>query len=165
MRTLFSAVLSLGCAFSVGAQTPTSIDARVDALLRAMTLEEKVGQMTQLTIQAVSRTQGSATVAHQLDSLKLDSAVVHYHVGSLLNVWDAAFTPAHWREVTATIQRFAGRTRLKIPVIYGIDAVHGHHYMVGSTIFPHNIALAATWNPELVRRAAQITAYETRASG
>ena len=130
-----------------------------------MTLEEKVGEMTQLTIQAVSRTQGSATVPHQLDSLKLDSALVHYNVGSLLNVWDVAFTPDHWREVITTVQRFAQRKRLKIPVIYGIDAVHGHNYMVGSTIFPHNIALAATWNPDLVRRANEITAYETRASG
>jgi len=165
MRALLPATLSLGFAAALTAQTPTSIDGRVDALLRQMTVEEKVGQMTQLTIMAVSRTQGSATVAHELDSLKLDSAIVHYHVGSILNVWDAAFTPAHWRDVTATIQRFAGRTRLKIPVIYGIDAVHGHHYMVGSTLFPQNIALAATWNPDLARRAAEITAYETRASG
>ena len=147
------------------ARAAGSVDSRVEALLRQMTVEEKVGEMTQLTIQAVSKTQGSSTVAHELDSLKLDSALVHYNVGSLLNVWDAAFTPQHWRDVITTIQRFAARKRLRVPVIYGIDAVHGDHYMVGSTLFPQNIALAATWNPDLVRQANQITAYETRASG
>jgi beta-glucosidase len=150
------------------AQRPTtaaSVDSRVEDLLKKMTIEEKVGEMTQLTIQAVSKTRGSSTVAHELDSLKLDSALVHYNVGSLLNVWDAAFTPQHWQQVITTIQRFAARTRLHIPVIYGIDAVHGDHYMLGSTLFPQNIAMAATWNEDLVRRANQITAYETRASG
>src|SRR5260221_398421 len=63
------------------------------------------------------------------------------------------------------VQRFAARRRLPIPVIYGIDAVHGHQYMRGATIFPQNINMAATWNRDLVRRENQITAYETRASG
>src|SRR5688572_12069408 len=123
-----AAAIAVASACSLGAQQVPSVDARVEALLRQMTLEEKVGEMTQLTIQAVSRMQGSATVPHQLDSLKLDSALVHYNVGSLLNVWDVAFTPDHWRDVITTVQRFAQRKRLKIPVIYGIDAVHGHNY-------------------------------------
>ena len=141
------------------------VEARVDSLLRRMTLEEKVGEMTQLTIEAVSRTRGTSAVAHELDSLKLDSMIVKHHVGSLLNVWDAAFTPDHWRSVTGAVQRAARRRRLPIPVLYGIDAVHGHHYMLGGTVFPQNLALAATWNPELVRRTNAITAFEVRASG
>ncbi|MBX6330312.1 MAG: glycoside hydrolase family 3 C-terminal domain-containing protein [Gemmatimonadaceae bacterium] len=163
-----ASVLALALAATVAtaaAQSPASIDARVDALLRRMTLEEKVGEMTQLTIQAVSRTEGTPTVEHQLDSAKLEEALVRNNVGSLLNVWDVAFTPQHWREVITTVQRFAARKRLHSPVIYGIDAVHGHHYMVGATVFPQNLAMAATWNPELVRRENEITAYETRASG
>ena len=63
------------------------------------------------------------------------------------------------------MQRVAARKRLRVPVLYGIDAVHGQHYMTTATVFPQNIAMAATWNPELVRREHQITAYETRASG
>ncbi|HKO16330.1 MAG TPA: glycoside hydrolase family 3 N-terminal domain-containing protein [Gemmatimonadaceae bacterium] len=141
------------------------VDARVAALLRRMTLEEKVGQMTQLTIQAVARTHGTASTAQTLDSAKLEDALVRHHVGALLNVWDVALTPAQWSDVITTVQRFAARARLPIPVIYGIDAVHGDHYMTAATVFPQNVAMAATWNPELVRREHQITAYETRASG
>jgi beta-glucosidase len=150
-----------------GAQQAPSraVEARADQILRRMTLEEKVGQMTQLTIQAVSRTRGTADTLQQLDSARLDEALLRRHVGSLLNVWDVALTPARWRELLTTVQRVAGRTRLGIPIIYGIDAVHGFHYMTAGTVFPHNLAMAATWNPELVRREHEVTAYETRAAG
>jgi len=142
-----------------------AVAARVDALLKRMTVQEKVGQMTQLTVQAVAGTHGTASARQTLDSAKLEQAVVKYGIGSIINVWDVALTPDEWRDVTITIQRFAQRTRLKIPVLYGIDAVHGHHYMTSATVFPQNGAMAATWDPALVRRAAQITSYETRASG
>lgn len=138
---------------------------QVDSLLRQMTLEEKVGEMTQLTIEAVSKVHGTASTEQQLDSAKLDDAMVTHHVGSLLNVWDVALTPKKWQEVIGAVQRATKRTRLRIPVIYGIDAVHGDHYMVGATVFPQNIAMAATWNPDLVRQEHEITATETRASG
>ena len=142
-----------------------SSDARVEALLRRMTLEEKVGEMTQLDISAVTRVAGTATRAHVLDSTRLEEIVVNRNVGALLNVAGVALTPRQWTEINAMIQRFAKRRRVPVPVLYGIDAVHGHQYMLGATIFPQNIAMAATWNPMLVRRANQITAYETRASG
>ena len=157
--------LSLLLAPRILAQGPADRSAAVEALLRRMTLEEKVGEMTQLTIAAVAKVRGTASVAMQLDSAKLEDAIVRQNVGSLLNVWDAALTPAQWRELTTTVQRFAGRRRLPIPVIYGIDAVHGDHYMRGSTVFPQNLAMAATWNPRLMRLASRVTAYETRASG
>ncbi|HET7189884.1 MAG TPA: glycoside hydrolase family 3 N-terminal domain-containing protein [Gemmatimonadaceae bacterium] len=157
--------LSLILAPGLHAQGPVDRPAAVEALLRRMTLEEKVGEMTQLTIAAVAKVRGTATVAMQLDSAKLEDAIVRQNVGSLLNVWDAALTPAQWRDLTTTVQRFAGRRRLPIPVIYGIDAVHGDHYMRGSTVFPQNLAMAATWNPLLMRLTSRVTAYETRASG
>jgi beta-glucosidase len=146
-------------------QVAPAVAARVDSLLRQMTLEEKVGEMTQLTSQAVSRARGTATTRQTLDSAKLENALLRYNVGSLLNVWDVALTPQEWRSFTTAIQHTAQRKRLRIPVIYGIDAVHGHNYMTTATVFPQNLAMAATWNRPLVRLASQITAYETRAAG
>ncbi len=148
------------------AQDRATLDARVDEILRGMTLEEKVGEMTQLTLQAVSATGATdETTEHTLDPDKLRDAVVGHHVGSLLNVWDVAFTPDHWTEVITAIQDLAAERRTGIPVLYGIDAVHGFHYMQGGTVFPHNLALAATWDPELARQAARATAVEMRAVG
>jgi beta-glucosidase len=167
-RTVAIAVaITLAAVPSATAQggAPISIDARVESLLRQMTLEEKVGEMTQLTIGALSSVRGTATVAQQVDSAKLEEALVHRNVGSLINVYDAALFPRQWQQLIATLQRAAARKRLRIPVIYGIDAVHGHHYMRGATIFPQNLAMAATWNPDLVRLANRVTAWETRASG
>jgi beta-glucosidase len=130
-----------------------------------MTLEEKVGEMTQVTIQVVSSVHGTPDTLQQLDSAKLDDALLQHHVGSLFNTWDVALTPQQWTELLTTVQRVAARKRVPIPVIYGIDGVHGFNYMTKGTLFPQNIAMAATWNPSLVRREHQITAYETRATG
>ncbi|MDB4881224.1 MAG: beta-glucosidase, partial [Gemmatimonadetes bacterium] len=140
------------------------VEARVDSLLRRMTLEEKVGEMTQLTLGAVSVGRTDSTPA-RLDSARLEELVVRRGVGSLLNVWDVAHTARQWHEVITTIQRFAARRRVPVPVLYGIDAVHGHHYLREATVFPQNVAMAATWNPALMLLTSRITAYETRASG
>ncbi|MDB4873885.1 MAG: beta-glucosidase [Gemmatimonadetes bacterium] len=164
--TVLTFAIAAVLALPLGAQgSKAQIEARIDQLLRRMTLEEKVGEMTQLTIEAVSRVHGTADTPQQIDTAKLEDALLRHHVGSLLNVWDVALTPARWLELTTTVQRVAARKRLAIPVIYGIDAVHGFHYMSGATVFPQSIAMAATWNPALVRREHEITAYETRAAG
>ncbi len=160
------ALVVLAAASSVArAQMQSGVEARVDSLLARMTLEEKVGEMTQLTIGVVGSTRGTPDTVQQVDSVRLDDALLNHHVGSLLNVWDVALAPDRWRDLLNTVQRVAARKRVPIPVIYGIDAVHGFNYMTKGTIFPQNIAMAATWNPSLVRREHQITAYETRAVG
>ena len=128
-----------------------------------MTVEEKVGQMTQVTIDVV--TAGGVGVNHKLDAKKLDDAVLKYHVGSILNVNGEAYTVDHWHEVLNAIQNAVEKSRLKIPVIYGIDSVHGATYTLGSVLFPNAISAAATWNPALVKRSAEISAFQTRASG
>ena len=130
-----------------------------------MSLEEKIGEMTQVDLSLLAAVRGTAKRRLQLDSAKLEEIIVRRHVGSLLNVADVALTPQQWIDITTTIQRFAARRRVPVPVLYAIDAVHGFDYMVGGTIFPHNIAMAATWNPMLVRREHQITAYEERSAG
>lgn len=149
----------------LSAQSLESIDSRVEALLQQMTLEEKVGQMTQLTLQAVSSQAGTPTSGHRLDPVKLEQAVSQYGIGSILNVWDGAFTLEHWLEVITAIQLAAKKSRLGIPVLYGIDSVHGNHYLTNGTVYPHNLGLAAAWDPELVRKINELTALETRATG
>jgi beta-glucosidase len=136
--------------------------ARVEALLRQMTLAEKIGQMTQLEIGMVT-TGRDQTI--QIDPAKLEKAVVQYGVGSLLNVNSQALPPAKWHEMLNQIQAASQRTRLKIPVLYGIDSIHGANYVQGATLFPQEIGMAATWNPELMQRLAEVTGAETRAAG
>ncbi|HSE33655.1 MAG TPA: glycoside hydrolase family 3 N-terminal domain-containing protein [Pyrinomonadaceae bacterium] len=135
---------------------------RIEALLGQMTLEEKVGQMTQLTLEMLASGKDQAV---QIDPAKLEKAIVRYGVGSILNVYDQAFTVDKWHDVIRQIQGAANKTRLKIPVIYGIDSIHGATYLQGSTLFPQEIGMAATWNPELMKRASEFTALETRAAG
>ena len=152
MRTILIAVLTIGLS-SVSAQS------RVDALLSKMTLEEKIGQMTQVTIDVVLK------AGVHIDTAKLKEALETYHVGSILNTSGQALSRDKWKELIGDIETEATEhTRLKIPVIYGIDAIHGVNYVLGATLFPQEIGQAATFNPELVYKAATIAAYETRAA-
>ena len=135
---------------------------KIEALLKRMTLEEKVGQMTQLALGMITKGQNQEI---QIDPEKLNKAVVRYGVGSILNVSDQALTPEKWHDTIQQIQTAATKkTRLGIPVIYGIDSIHGANYVRGATLFPQEIGMAATWNPELMKRGAEISAMETRAA-
>ena len=134
---------------------------KIEDLLKRMTLEEKVGQMTQLAIAMVVNGRDQDV---KIDQAKLEKAVVKYGVGSILNVSDQALTVDRWHEIIGEIQGAAKKTRLNIPVIYGIDSIHGANYVQGATLFPQEIGMAATFNPELMKRAAEITAIETRAA-
>ena len=132
-----------------------------------LTLEEKVGQTCQITLDAVAQTdaQGRTLVPLKLDTNKLTEALVKYKVGSILNVSWHTLTRAQWQEITQTIHAYYTSGRIKVPVLYGIDAIHGVNYTQGATLFPQEIGLAATWNPSLATEFGRITAYETRASG
>jgi len=135
---------------------------KIEDLLKRMTLEEKVGQMTQLTIGMIVNGRDQDI---KIDPAKLEKAIAKYGVGSILNVSDQALTIDRWHEIIADIQGAAKKTRLGIPVIYGIDSIHGANYVQGATLFPQAIGMAATWNPELMKRASEIAAIETRAAG
>ena len=135
---------------------------RIEALLKQMTLEEKVGQMTQLALEMVASGRDQTM---QLDPAKLEKAINRYGVGSILNVYDQALTADKWQDIIRQLQEAANKNRLKIPVLYGIDSIHGATYVRGSTLFPQEIGMAATWNPELMKRASEFTAIETRAAG
>ncbi len=136
--------------------------ASVERLLGQMTLKEKIGQMTQLEIGMVTDGQGQSI---RINPEKLHKAVGEYGAGSLLNVNDEALSPEKWQGIICAIQEEAKKTRLHVPVLYGIDSIHGPNYILGSTLFPQPLAMAATWNPELMLRGSQIAAAETRKAG
>ncbi|NNE70389.1 MAG: beta-glucosidase [Rhodothermales bacterium] len=131
-----------------------------------MTLREKAGQMTQVTIHTVCDPAMGPQDAARLDPERLRRAVVDFGVGSILNVAGRPLNPAEWRALVTEIQEMAtGETRLGIPIVYGLDAVHGSGYTRGGTLFPHNLNLAASWREDLVREAARITAEELAECG
>src|SRR6059036_504266 len=144
-------------------RSPRDSSQKIEALLKRMTLEEKVGQMTQLAIGMIANGRDQEI---QIDPAKLDKAIVRYGVGSILNVSEQALTPDKWHGIIRQIEEAATKkTRLGIPVIYGIDSIHGANYVQGATLFPQEIGMAATWNPELMKRGSEIAAMETRAAG
>ncbi|MGK5444747.1 glycoside hydrolase family 3 N-terminal domain-containing protein, partial [Micromonospora sp. URMC 105] len=129
------------------------VDRRVADLLGRMTVEEKIGQMTQAERAAVAAD---------------PTLVAKWRLGSVLSgggSTPATNTPAAWVEMVNELQAQALSTRLQIPMIYGIDAVHGHGNVHGATIFPHNVGLGATRDPALVERIGHATATEVRATG
>lgn len=153
------------------AQTPFAPDAatkqKIQAMLARMTPAEKAGQMTQLALDMISVSNANGGVAdpHQVDTAKLRKVIQEYRVGSILDVAGHTITREHWAEILGAIDKMTAQTPGALPVLYGVDAVHGANYVQGSTLFPQEIALAATWNPSLAREMGRITAYETRASG
>lgn len=138
-------------AASPPAAPSASIDPRVADLLSQMTLAEKIGQMTQVE-------KGSIEPAD----------VTRYFIGSVLSGGGgspASNTPADWLDMVSDYQQAALDTRLGIPLLYGVDAVHGHAAVVGATVFPHNIGLGAADDPELMRQIGRATAQEMAATG
>ncbi|PHT34881.1 hypothetical protein CQW23_26681 [Capsicum baccatum] len=128
------------------------INTRIMDLMNRMTLAEKIGQMTQL-----ERKNMTADI------------VKDYAIGSLLSgggsVPKSEATAREWIDMVNEFQRGALSSRLGIPMIYGIDAVHGHNNVYKATIFPHNVGLGATRDPKLVKKIGAATALETRATG
>ncbi|HWF48153.1 MAG TPA: glycoside hydrolase family 3 protein [Bryobacteraceae bacterium] len=128
-------------------------DAEARALLAQMTLEEKIGQMTQ---------PDKNYVEHPGD-------IGTYHLGSVLSGGDSDPKTGNdlisWTDMVDDYQERALKTRLHIPLLYGVDAVHGHNNVIGAVAFPHNIGLGCSRNAELVEKAARITSEEVRATG
>jgi beta-glucosidase len=139
----------------------SSVD--IEKIIAGMTLEEKIGQMTNLTLSTIADEVDSTVV---VDTAKLNEVIVKRHIGSIQNVLTHAYTLDEWHNIIEPIQKLTlEKTRHKIPFLYCIDAVHGANYVYGATIFPHNIGLAATRNRALVKTCGEITAVQTRAAG
>ncbi len=131
----------------------SSYDSQVRELLARMTLEEKIGQMIQL----------------DQEFLKDPQDIETYFIGSVLSGGGsdpkAGNSLKNWTDMYDSYQKYALNTRLGIPILYGVDAVHGHNNVLNAVVFPHNIGMGCTRNPKLVRKMSRITALEVRATG
>lgn len=163
-------ILLLSCSFVVAAcskqaATPaipqdSRIEEQVESVLAKMTLEEKVGQMTELAIDVLGE---FVDGEFRLDEAKLREAIAVYKVGSFLNApGPVAQDRDTWNEIIGRIQAMS-MEEIGIPCIYGLDQNHGTTYTLGGILFPQNINLGASFNPDLAYEAARVTAYETRA--
>lgn len=161
MKKKLSLLLILSYNIAGNAQTDLQ---KTEALLKKMSLEEKVGQMTQVTLAIIAKG-GWANQDGSLDPAALKKAIVDYKIGSVLNTTAHALSAETWRQVITQIQDEAKNTKLKIPVVYGLDGIHGQTYTLNSTLFPHNIGMAATRNLELAKAVSKVAAKELRASG
>ncbi len=161
---IFRSVLIVLTLFFVGFMQPdsgnlniqnkkSSISEKVDSLLAKMTLKEKIGQMTQADIYAVKNN---------------PDAISEYSLGSILCGGSSEIkdiTASGWADYYDMLQSYALKSRLKIPIIYGVDAVHGHNNVDGAVIFPHNIGMGCTRNPKLAEEEGRITAEEIAGTG
>jgi len=149
-----AALLTLGpAARAAGPKPLSSYDPQVKPLLAGMTLEEKIGQMTQA----------------EQDALKDLADVENYFLGSVLSGGSSDPKEGNslqaWTDLYDRLQSRALKSRLGIPILYGVDAVHGHNNVLGAVIFPHGIGLGCTRNPALIEKVERITAEEVRATG
>jgi beta-glucosidase len=153
IKNLACGFLSCLLAANLAAAEQFGADSRVEALLAQMTLDEKIGQMVQVDSQA----------------LKDKADVQKYFLGSVFSGGDSdpadGNSAQSWLDFVTEFKNQALRTRLKIPLIYGIDAVHGHNNIDGAVIFPHHIGMGATHDPKLVERAERVTAEEVAGTG
>ncbi len=142
------------------------IDVKVDSILALMTLKEKAGQILNIGLPALL--QGGYWDSKEravFDQEKFKKLLIEYAVGSIHNTPGYPAEREDWYQIVKKIQDSAmQKTRLGIPVLYGIDNIHGANYVNGSVMFPHQIGIAATWNTELSKRSAEITSYESRAA-
>jgi beta-glucosidase len=138
---------------------------KVRKLLKQMTLEEKVGQMVQVSFGVLSN-ETDVDKQYLVDQAKLERAILTYHVGSVLHGGGVAYSEEQWHELITRIQDVATyKSRLRIPVLCGIDAIHGATFTKGATLFPQAISMASSWNVDLARQEGEITALEVRATG
>ena len=165
---LSGVMLLAGCQ---GKQTPKvapaipadpEIEAQVKKIVSGMTLEEKIGQMCQITIGAIEDYRVRAE--YKINKEALDKMIKEYKVGSFLNTpRDVGQNLSKWHEIIDQITT-ASINELHVPTLYGVDQIHGGTYTLGATLFPQGINMGASFNRDLVREEAEISAYETRAA-
>ena len=167
MKKLMMTVLLAAAAMTATAQRPAiardeAMERKIEAQLGKMSLDEKIGQMLELNLDIMGKYDDKGV--WRLNEEMLDTIISRWKVGSILNApGTRARTVEEWRYWIGLIQR-KSMEYLGIPDVYGLDHNHGVTYTVGGTLFPQPINMAASFNTELVRRGAEITAYESRAA-
>ncbi|MDO5035382.1 MAG: glycoside hydrolase family 3 N-terminal domain-containing protein [Porphyromonas sp.] len=169
-RFLLVAILIMGLTHSeLFAQQPKqdpNVEARITEIISQMSLQEKVGQMAQYTLDVFGKGENVYTSYEpfELDTAMLEQGFKTYRIGSVLNTANnRALTPQVWQRIITTLQEYALKYT-NIPLLYGIDSNRGTTYTDGGTFFPVEIGMAATFNTDLVEEGARVSAYETRAS-
>ena len=169
-KLALASVLCTGVCLTAGGQKPAPaipsdpvIEAHIQEWLKKMTLEEKIGQMCEITIDVVSDFEASKKNGFTLNPAMLDTVIGKYKAGSLLNVpLSVAQKKEKWAEAIKQIQDLSMK-EIGIPCIYGVDQIHGTTYTLDGTMFPQGINMGAAFNRELTEKAAAISAYETKA--
>lgn len=175
MKKILALAAAAAASLAAAAYTPLTLpvippdpalEAKVAERLAGMSLEQKVGQMLQLQIdKAGTFGKGGKDGSFAIDSAKLDSLISNYKVGSFLNTpGHLSLSASEWNVVVSALQEASLRLNDGIPVIYGLDEIHGTTYVNDGVIFPQGINMAATFDPELVRTSSEATAYLTRAA-
>lgn len=158
-----ASILTVGQMYAVKPAIPRdeAIEARVEETLSKMTLDQKVGQMFELNIDALGTMKDGKFV---MDRQRLHDIISKYQIGSILNApGTSAQSREAWHDIIGAIQS-ESMTEIGIPCVYGLDMNHGVTYTSDGTLFPQNINVGASFNRALARSAAEVTAYETRAS-
>ena len=165
MKRLLSCALCAALPLLAGAQVIKSdpkIEQKIEKTLKKMTLEEKIGQMAELTIDVVQ--DRSVKDRFQLSEALLDTVIGKYKVGSILNVPNGeAVGREEWQAIITAIQKKSMK-EIGIPCVYGVDQIHGTTYTDGGTLFPQGNNMAASFNRELMREGSRISAYESKAA-
>ncbi len=152
-----------------------NLDKQVEKIISKMSLREKIGQIIQIETHRLMQEPWDdglteeewLKIENNLNDNAINKVLIEYNIGSIMSGGSAAprNTVEGWIELIGTIKERSKNTRLKIPIMYGLDAVHGFNYIIGGTVFPHNLAVAATWNPNIARLQAEITAKQISAVG
>ena len=149
-------------------QNSADIEAKISVLLNKMTLKEKASQMLNIGLPAVLTGEyWDVREKAVFDVKKFKKYIIGLNVGSIHNTPGPGYLADNkeWHSIIKTIQDSAiKKSRLGIPILYGIDNIHGANYIAKSVMFPHQIAMAATWNPQLTEISAKITSYESKSA-
>ncbi len=169
MRKLFFLISATIC-FSfvnMNAQMDKQTWSKACKIVSKLSTKEKIAQTCQLTLDAFLKRNNKGDIISpiELDEQKVNELIQKAEIGSVLNVSTHTLTLEQWHTILNKLHESFNKKTSRVPVIYGVDAIHGANYVVGGTLFPQEIGLAATWDPIHANRMGEITAYETRASG